>query len=193
MRAGGELAKIKNRIRPVPALEAAALSLLAMVPLSACGSTDLSSLETRAVTGYVAANAFAPTGHSVSALPDGRFRVTATGNKFTPPGRLEKIALARAAEYGLEQNKKYFQTSAPQAVVRCRETEYIERGKRKKLPPQGVRVVEIDVAYANAQSDPSFRPVKGTSQEMKAELQAEVVPEEAKDAAAAEVKARCGA
>lgn len=165
--------------------------LAAAAALAAC-SGDLSGLQAKPVTGYIAANALAPTGHSVSTLPDGRYRVTATGSPYTPANRLEKIAMARAAEYGMEQKMKFFQASAPQAAVRCGKTEYIERGTKKKLPATGYRVVEIDVAYANNQSDPSFQPAKQTADTLKAELVSEVVPEETKDAIAAEVKAQCG-
>ncbi len=91
-------------------------------------------------------------------MSDGRVRVTATGSAATPKARVEKIAMARAAEYGIERNASYFQTSAPQFSIRCGKREYLEKGEKKKLPARGYSVVEIDVAYATTPADASYRP-----------------------------------
>lgn len=180
-------------LRVAHGLTSAAAALLAAFTLAAC-SGDLSSLQTKPVTGYIAANALAPTGHRISALPDGRIRITATGSQFTPASRLEKIAMARAAEYGVEHHKKfYLATAAGPAAVDCRKTEYIERGVKKKLPTKGLRVFEIDVTYANTPAGPDFKSARETSEALKAELLADEITEAEKDAASAEVVAQCGA
>lgn len=171
----------------------AAVPLFAVLSLAAC-SGDLSSLQAKPVTGYTAANALAPTGHSISALPDGRIRITATGSQFTPASRLEKIAMARAAEYGVENRKKfYLATAAGPAAVQCRKTEFIERGVKKKLQSKGFRVFEIDVTYADRPAGPDFKSARETAEALKAELLADEIAETEKDAASAEVVAQCGA
>jgi len=149
-------------------------------------------MQSSSITGYEASSAFSPTGHHVAELGDGRYRVTATGSAWTPKSRVEKIALARAAEFGIEQKSKFFQTSPPQTSIRCGKREYIEKGEKKRLPARGYSVVEVDVVYANQPTDPSYRPVKEVSAALQAELLAEAVADDAKQAAAAEVAAQCG-
>ncbi len=165
----------------------------AVLGFAGCGTGLDTTFQANTVTGYEAASAFSPTGHSVAALPDGRFRITATGSPATPKSRVEKIALARAAEFGGEQHKKFFQTSAPQISIRCGKREYLEKGEKKKLRATGYSVVEIDVVYADSAADPSFRPVRQAVDTLKAELQAEVVADDARNQAASEVSAQCGA
>ena len=164
----------------------------AAILLTGCGADLAATMQGSSVTDYQAASMFSPTGHSVAALADGRFRVTATGSPTTPVARVEKIAAARAAEFGSEQHKKFFQTSTPQASIRCGKREYLEKGEKKKLPMTGYSVVEIDVTYADVASDASFRPVNATAGALKAELQADVVAEEARNQSAAAVRAQCG-
>lgn len=118
--------------------------------------------------------------------------MTATGSAATPKARVEKIALARAAEYGIENNSKYFQTSAPQFSIRCGKRDYVERGQKKTLPARGYSVVEIDVAYAATPADASYRPARETGAALRAELQSETVAAADKQAAFAEVAAQCG-
>ena len=170
----------------------AALVAGSAMALAGCGADLGQSLQVNAVTGYEASSAFSPTGHSVAALADGRYRITATGSSSTPKSRVEKIAIARAAEFGAEQKKKFFQTSVPQTSIRCRRRDYIERGEKKMLPIAGYSVVELDVTYADIGGDPSFRPVKDTVEALKAELASEVVADDARNQAAADVRAQCG-
>ncbi len=160
--------------------------------LAGCGADLASGLQTHSITSYEAANAFSPTGYQVTGLGDGRVRVTATGSAATPKARVEKIAIARAAEYGIERNTSYFQTSAPQFSIRCGKREYLEKGEKKKLPARGYSVVEIDVTYATTPADASYRPAREVSTALKAELQSETVADADKQAAFAEVAAQCG-
>lgn len=172
---------------------AVVLACAATLVLTGCGSDLGGALQSNAVTPYVASSAFSPTGHHVADLGNGRYRVTATGSASTPKARVEKMAMARAAEFGVEQQSKYFQTSVPNVSIRCGKREYIEKGEKKYLPVRGYTVAEVDVVYANTPADPSYRPVKDTSSALLAELQAETVAEEARQAATAEVSAQCGA
>lgn len=160
--------------------------------LTGCGTDAGGGLQTNAVTSYGAANALSPTGHQVTDLGDGRYRITATGSAATPKARVEKIALARAAELGVERNSKYFQAATPQFSIRCGKREYIEKGQKRYLPPRGYSVVEIDVAYANTPADPSYRSARDVNAALQAEFQTEAVADADKQAAMAEVAAQCG-
>lgn len=159
---------------------------------SACGTDLGGALQVNSVTGYEAANALSPTGHHVADLGQGRYRITATGSPATPKARVEKIALARAAEFGLEQKQKFFQAAPAQHAIRCGKRDYLEKGVKKQLPARGYSVVEIDVVYASTAADPSFRPVKEATETLLTELQAEVVDEAAKVEPAREIAAQCG-
>lgn len=172
------------RLRPAAALIVCAIA--------GCGTDLGSALQPNSVTAYGAASAFSPTGHHVADLGGGRYRITATGSAATPKARVEKIAMARAAEFGTENGGRYFQAAAPQFSIRCGKRDYIEKGEKKKLPARGYTVVQVDVAYSNAPADPSYRAAKDVSDALKAELQAEAVAEDAKQAALAEVTAQCG-
>jgi hypothetical protein len=157
-----------------------------------CGSDLGGGFQVDTVTAYEAASAFSPTGHHVEELADGRYRITATGSAATPKSRVEKIAIARAAEFGIESNQKFFQTSVPQISIRCGKREYLEKGEKRRLPARGYSVVEVDVVYANTATDPSFRPVRDASRALQTELQTEVITPEAKTEAARNVNAQCG-
>lgn len=176
----------------LPKAFASAFGMLALCA-GGCGSDLGGGLQGNAVTPYTASNSFSPTGHHVADLGGGRYRVTATGSASTPKERVEKIALARAAEFGIEQKSKFFQATAPQTSIRCGKRDYIEKGEKKKLPARGYMVTEIDVVYANAATDPSYRPVKETSETLQAELLAEQVADDVKQATSAQVTAQCGA
>ena len=160
--------------------------------LAACGSDLGGALQAGSITKYEPSSAFAPTGHHVATLPDGRYRITATGSSITPKARVEKIAMARAAEFGVEGKHKFFQASAPQVSIRCGDRTYVQKGETRQMPARGYPVVEIDVAYANTPTDATFRSTKVTSSELQADLQSEVVAQDASMAIASEVKAQCG-
>lgn len=164
----------------------------ALVSTGCAGDQPLGQQFGSGVTGYVASNAFSPPGYSLAALPDGRFRVTATGNASTPASRVEKIALARAADYGQEQHKKFFSATAPQSTVRCGKRDAAIKGEKVKLPATGYTVSEIDVTYSDAANDPSFKAVRETAEALKAELLAEQVPADLQGQTFADIKARCG-
>lgn len=178
--------------RRLPFVIRASAAAGAILLAAGCGTDLGGAIGGNSITAYQAASAFSPTGHHVAALADGRIRVTATGSPSTPKARVEKIALARAAEYGAEQGHKFFQATAPQVAIRCAKRDYLEKGEKKQLPVRGHPVAEIDVVYASAATGPDFRPSKGTADALKAELAAENADDSARAAAAAEVAAQCG-
>ena len=176
-----------------PARAASACAVIMALLAAGCGSDLGGSLQGDSITAYEASSAFSPTGHHVAALGDGRYRITATGSAATPKSRVEKIAMARAAEFGIEQKHKFFQAAPAQFSIRCGKREYLEKGEKRHLPARGYAVVELDVVYANDAPDVNFRPVKDVSSALQTELQTETIAPEAMAEAAREVNAQCGA
>lgn len=144
------------------------------------------------VTGYQEANAVAPQGYQISSSDTGGVRVTATGSAATPNERLLKIALAKAAEHGAENNKKTFRISEPAYSTRCGKTMVSERGNTRSIVPNDYRVVVIDATFGGASADPADKPTKETSAALIAELQAEIIPPETQAALVAQLKQACG-
>ncbi|OYW53567.1 MAG: hypothetical protein B7Y80_14460 [Hyphomicrobium sp. 32-62-53] len=146
------------------------------------------------VTGYTEGNAVMPQGYQVSGGGGGNaLRVTVTGSATTPNERLLKIAMARAAQYGAEQNSKTFRAAEPAYSVRCGKTSVSERGATRALSPTDYRVVTIDVTFGKSSSaDPADRPTKQTAAALLAEIQAEQIPQETQAALAAQLAQACG-
>ncbi|MGQ0457574.1 MAG: hypothetical protein ACT4OU_10985 [Hyphomicrobium sp.] len=165
---------------------------LVCAALAACGADLAGNLTGAPITGYEASNVISPTGHSVAAYGDGRFRITATGSSTTPKARVEKIALARAAEYGVESGHKFFKTDAPRHSILCGKKQTSERGQTVNLPARGYAVVQVDVSYAKDAADPTYRATKETAEILKAEIAAEQPAPEAQAEIKAAVGAQCG-
>ena len=147
--------------------------LAAAILTSACanGSGEgLSLASGSGVTGYVQASGFSRIGHKVSGLDGGRVRVTATGSSSTPRARVEKIALARAAEYGSQQKHRYFQATPAAGAVECGPRYVVRKGEKVELPKTGYVVATVDVTYAKTATDATFLPTKDTAERLKAEL-----------------------
>ena len=152
----------------------------AALSLSACASVnDLATSST--VAGYQEASLFSPVGYSVSNGPDGSIHVTASGPAGTPVDRLQKIAMARAAEYGNEEHLKAFKASPAQASFSCGKTKTYIKGERVQLRPTDYRVVEIDVTYGADLKDPAAQPTRATAETLKAQLASESVSPEVQD------------
>jgi hypothetical protein len=158
--------------------------------LAGC-SANLADLSTSSIASYQPASLFSPNGYSVSANADGSLHVTAAGPPGTPASRLEKIALARAAEYGDEQHLKAFKATAPQTGIKCGKTTIINKGERTNIRPLDYRVVAIDVTYEPNGQDAGARQTRETANTLKAELQSETVPPEVQATAAQEVAQYC--
>ncbi len=116
------------------------------------GSSGVISLAS--VTTYGAANAIVTTGYSEKELAPDRFEVRVKGSIVTPPERLEKIALARAAEIGIEQKFKFFKSGAFAHSVMCKEAKNAAH-KNGKVAADRAPAVTVDVVYAKGLSDPS--------------------------------------
>jgi hypothetical protein len=163
----------------------------ATLSLTACGA-DLSDFSTASIATYQPASFFSPNGYAVTANADGSLRVTASGPPGTPASRLEKIALARAAEYGEEQHAKTFRASAPQTSMTCGRTKISTKTEQINVRPLDYRTVAIDVTYGSDPSDPAARPIHGTAAALKAEIASESVPPDVQAAATQEVAEHCG-
>ena len=171
-------------VRFAPALGMAAL-------LGACGA-NLNELATSStVANYQPANLFSPTGYSISNGADGSLHVTAAGPPGTPADRLEKIALARAAEYGNERHLKTFKATPAVVSITCGKTKVSIKGQQTDLRPMDYRVVAIDVRYGDDAPDVQVRSSRETADSLKAQLASETVPADVQSAAAQEVAQQC--
>jgi hypothetical protein len=159
--------------------------------MAACGA-NMSDLSTSSIASYQPASFFSPNGYAVSANADGSLHVTASGPPGTPASRLEKIAMARAAEYGEEQHAKTFRATAPQTSITCGKTKIANKDGQINVKPLDYRTVAIDVSYGTDAQDPTSRPIHGTAEALKAELASETVPPDAQMAAVQEVSQHCG-
>ncbi|PPC88315.1 MAG: hypothetical protein CTY31_03835 [Hyphomicrobium sp.] len=166
--------------------------VLAALGTVGCASDLNSTVQLNSVSGYQTATAFSPIGHSMSAIDENRYRVTVVGSDSTPNERLEKIAHARAAEWGVEQKKKFFQAAPANFTVRCGKGSYVRKGETVTAKKVDHRVAEVEVVYAANASDPSYRPSKDTSAALQGQLQTDVVPPDMQASLAQEVKAQCG-
>ena len=177
-----------RQFRAVPAV-----AMVAMVAgAGGCGTTVAGLTTASTVADYHAANMFSPSGYSISGNADGSLRVTAAGPAGTPTDRLEKIALARAAEYGDEQHLKTFTASPAQTSFKCGRDHIPAKGEKIIVKPSDYRVVAIDVSYSTDAMDPHARPTRATADTLKAQIAADTVPPEAQASAAAEVAQQCG-
>lgn len=183
--------------RARPRVMAAAVLAVAVTALHGCASggqpLSLAPGGLPAVTGYTEGNAVMPQGYQISGGGSDTLRVTATGSATTPNERLLKIALARAAQYGAEQNSKTFRAGEPAYSVRCGKTSVSERGTTRALSPTDYRVVTLDATFGKASSaDPADRPVKQTAAALLGEIEAEQIPQETQAALAAQLAQACG-
>jgi hypothetical protein len=138
---------------------------------------------------YSASNLMSPSGYSETPIDPMHYEVRAGGTESTTRERVEKIALARAAEIGVEQRLKYFRVANVTHSVVCGKK---GRTKDSEVPAIHRPAVALDVYYAK-QPGPEFRPSEETFAQVKAELDADATPPEAREAAKAAVRAQCGA
>lgn len=189
---------MRDRTHTAPKLGSGVVLVFPALLISACGAnlpgsaTGSSDGAFGQVTGYHAANFFLPQGYSVAALDGGRFRVTATASSETPLSRIEKIAMARAAEFGAEQGKKFFQATPAVHSVKCGKRQQTVNGQRVAARPTHYAIAAIEVIYTDQVADAALKPTKDTAEALKAEIQSEVVSAEAQTQAATDVSAKCG-
>ena len=144
---------------------------------------------TAGVTGYGAANGFFTLGYSDTELSPGVYRVRAKGSAATPSARLEKIAAARAAEIGVEQNLKFFKPGPFSQTFICKEAQEFVHGKKgaERNP-----LVETEVTYSKVQTDATYLPSADTFSRLSAELASDVPDGDAMAQAVNAVAAGCG-
>jgi len=172
-------------------LSALAVGTGIILQLGGCGAT-LGDLTTASVTNYQPANFFAPAGYSISNNSDGSIHVTAAGSPGTPSDRLEKIALAAAADYGAQQHQKTFTSTPAQTSFKCGKTKATDKGQQVTVKPIDLRVVAIDVTYGRDGIAPAARNTHETADALKAQLATETVPPDVQAAATQEVSQQCG-
>ncbi len=144
-----------------------------------------------ATTSYSSANAMMPVGYSEVPIDPTHYEVKASGNEHTPKERVEKIALARAAEIGVEQKLKFFKVASVNHGVACSKKK--QGGtKSSDVPATYHPTVVLDVYYSK-QPAADFRPSAETFDQVKAELEPDTTTPEAKAAASAQIRAECGA
>jgi hypothetical protein len=175
----------------LPSVGRFSIAAVSALLLAGC-SADLSDFSTSSVASYQPASLFSPNGYSVSTNADGSFHVSASGSPATPAVRLEKIALARAAEYGEEQHAKTFRATPAQTSFKCGRTKISSKEGPVTVKPLDYRIVAIDVTYGDDTQGPAGRSTRETAEALKAELRSETVPPEAQMVAAQEVAERCG-
>lgn len=172
------------------------LAKFAVVPVGAfvvagCGASVM-DMTTASVTNYQEANLFAPAGYSFSQNGDGSLRVTAAGSPNTPAERLNKIALAAAADYGRVQHLKTFTATPPETFIKCGKTKTATKERVVHIKPIDLRVVTIDITYGRDGLAPAARNTRETAEQLKAELASETVPPDVQAAATQEVAQQCG-
>jgi hypothetical protein len=142
------------------------------------------------VTGYVAANALYTLGYTDREQAPGTHRVRAKGTAGTPPSRLEKIALARAAEIGVEQNFKFFKPGPFTHTVACKDAQTMPHKGGKSLAVRSP-VADVEVTYAKIQTDPTFLPSAETFAKLTGELATDVITADASAQAVGAIAAAC--
>lgn len=166
---------------------------IALSALAACsGPSALSgALSGAAVAAYTRSNSIVVAGYSEKAIDPTHYEVRATGTDSTPKARVEHIALARAAEIGIEGKMRYFKIENIRHGVQCGKKQ--ESYKAKPLPAFHYPTVTLDVAYANgaAPPDASWLVAADSFAATTAELNGQSFAAEDTAATAAAVKAAC--
>ena len=154
-----------------------------LAPAGQAGGANDTAYALGSVTSYGPANAIITTGYSDTELGPDHFEIRAKGSTMTPPERLAKIALARAAEIGVEQKRKFFKAGPAVHHVVCQGARDSAH-KGGKVSAERAPVAVLDVVYAKTADDPSYLPSAETFERLTGELAQETFSAEAKAAAA---------
>jgi hypothetical protein len=165
-----------------------AVSLALAVTLGACGTSG-SVLGTGSLADYKASNYLSPAGYEEKPLSDTHYRIVATGTPTTPFERVEKIAMARAAEIGSARKLPYFKVVSSTRDVRC--LKKVAGYKAPDMASNTRPTVVLEATYAPQAADTTFLASDQTFERLKNELASETPSAEAQQAAAADYKARC--
>lgn len=163
----------------------ARLAVLASLAAAGCSGVGLGGLAP-----YGPANVVMPAGYSHAIVGERHYQVRATGTSSTPRERIEKIALARAAELGVEQKFAFFKVAGVQHEVACKEKKL--NTKIGDMPAAARPTVLVDVFYSKTPDDPEYRSTADSFTQLRAELDAESLTPEAAAANAAQSRAACG-
>lgn len=164
-------------------------NLLMAIPCAAlmggCAGADL-----KPVASFGASNVLSPSGYTQKKISDTEYQVGATGTEATPKARIEKIAIARAAQIGVEEKLKYYKVTNVQYGVACeKKTEFYKGGS---TAPGSRQTVVVDVVYAKEPLDSGYVSAKESFENLNGELDNEIVPAEQKAAAEQEARTACG-
>ena len=145
------------------------------------------------VAGYTRSNAFLLAGYSEKSIDTTHYEVSANGTQATPKARVEKIAMTRAAEIGVEGKQRYFRVVSVQHGMRCGKKQELYKGPTQ--PALRYPTVTLDVIYANgaAPPDASWQVSADAHARLAEELRTEAVASDESVAVAADVKGQCGA
>lgn len=165
------------------------LAVVGGLALAGC-SADSAQFGIGGVASYSAANVVLTTGYNEDRIDPTHYRVRVNGTEQTPKGRVERIALTRAAEIGVENKLAYFKITETRHGAACsaRKPGY----KSADAGPVRYPTVVLDVEYGQVAADASWQEAATTHSRLRAELDGESVGPEAKAAAAAEIRERCG-
>jgi hypothetical protein len=158
-------------------------------PLAGCSSLSAMTALTPPIADYTSATAFSPVGYSQTKIDDTHYQVSALGTEATPKDRVEKIARARAAEIGVDENMKFFKVTSVQHSTTCAKRQ--EGPKWAPTPSWAHPSVVLDVVYAKHTSDPTFQDSAEALSTLKMDLAAEDVAPEARAVAIQETHESC--
>ena len=175
----------------VSALITVALAGCSSSPASLTGPPGETGVAFADVTSYGPSNAIITTGFSERDLRPDHVEVRVKGSSVTPRERLEKLAMARAAELGIEQKRKYFRPGSPVHSVICIPAR-AKTGKGGDVAADRAPLLLMEVVYAKVPGE-GFIPSKETFERLTTEMSQETFSPESKAATAQAVVAKCGA
>lgn len=156
-----------------------------MLALAGCSSggpsanlgTSPGLFGNQAKVSYAPSSAFSPYGHSVAALGGDRYKIVVGGHPTTPKPYLEKMATVRAAEFGKQQNLKYFRVETVAHAEHCSPA---SKGRNKKPGHGEVRHSSVTTVVSFAKNQPpdtSYRNSRETFAQLRPQLDTDpVVP-----------------
>ena len=167
-----------------------AAGALALNTLACCGGAAELAGQGPA---YTRSSALLRSGYSETAIDDSHYQVRATGVASAPAAQIEKLALTRAAEIGVESKFRYFKVTNIRQAVECGRKQDVYKGATQAA--FYLRTVSLDVAYAkgNAPPDAAYLNADDSYARYAAALKTETAAPETAAAAMAEAKAQCGA
>lgn len=119
-------------------------------------------------------------GYEDEALADGRYKIVAIGTTVTSMDRLRTMALARAAEVGIENKRAFFRMEQAKEGYTCSGLKVYGQ----TTVHGGIPRLEIVVSYADAKSTPDAAATRETFARLKGQLDSEPDDADARKTAA---------